>query len=628
MEGSHFLHNGSPLQAAPAEATKAVTAERVALLGCCAYEAVAAACRFEEAGFRVEVASTAGELLRRLDESAPSVVVVDADLATIGFQSIDQTVLHTLATLQTPVLVMCFDDRQIRDTLDAGAADVIRKPVSWALAARRAAAAADAARMTDELCRMQRTLDEAVFRAKFETKRAERMGRVDEVTGLPNLKVFEQLVEDALAVHHRSGARVAVLHLHLSQFEEVNETFGRRGGDEVLRQVAGRLEQSLRESNVVRCHGSGLVTTAVARSNGPRFRAVLGNIYEPGNATTMAHGMLESLAEPCRIDGSDVFLRGRVGIALAPSDGEDADTLLRFSDMAMCAAARHAPGTVRFFNPSLNAVVERRVTIERLLRGAIERNELFLHYQPLVHTTTDDVVGAEALLRWRNPELGAVPPVEFIPIAEKSGQMIQIGTWVLREALRQQRVWLDNGMHPIEMSINISRCQLLSGSFTETVRAELDEVGVPPELVILELSERGVLNHDPEILRQVQGLKELGVRLAVDDFGVGESGIAYLRVLDFDVLKIDQSYISRLADSPDDATITSSMIAMARRLGLEVVAEGVEDTQQLEWLRSWGCTTIQGFVFSEPVPADVFSVSVAKKNRVSWTENENRVQML
>jgi len=272
---------------------------------------------------------------------------------------------------------------------------------------------------------------------------------------------------------------------------------------------------------------------------------------------------------------------------------------------------------VRFFNPSLNSNVERRVTVDRHLRGAIERNELCLHYQPLVHATRGDVVGAEALLRWHGPELGSVPPVEFIPVAEKSGQMVQIGEWVLREALRQHRAWLDDGMQSLQMSINVSRCQLLSGSFAERVRAELDTANVPPESVILELSERGVLNHDLEVLRQIQDLKKIGVRLAVDDFGIGESGIAYLRVLDFDVLKIDKSFISRLADSPDDATITSSIIALARQLRMEVVAEGVEDAQQLEWLRKWGCTTIQGYVYSRPLPADVFSHSVVEKVRVS-----------
>jgi len=617
MEGSRFWREDPPQQAALAEATEAVNAEPVALLGLCAYEAAAAAGRFEEAGFRVEVASTAGKLLRRLDDSEPSVVVVDADLPTVGHQPIYQTVLRTLAALHTPVLVVCFDESQVRDTLGSGAADVIRKPVSWALAARRAAAATDAAQMADELCKMQQTLDEVIFRTQFETNRAERMDRVDQVTGLPNSKAFEQLVESALAIRRRSGAHVAVLHLDLGRFTDVNETYGRRGGDEVLRQVAGRLEQLFRESDVVRCHGSGLVTAAVARSNGIRFHAVLGNIRTPGDATTMAQGMLDCLAEPCTVETSHVYLRGSVGIALAPSDGEDVDTLLRFSDMAMCAAARRVPGTVRFFNSSLNSVVERRVTIDRLLRGAIERNELSLHYQPLVQAASGDVVGAEALLRWHNPELGAVLPVEFIPVAEESGQMVQIGAWVLHEALRQQRAWLADGMRPIEMSINVSRCQLLSRSFVETVRAELEEAGVPPELVVLELSERGVLNHDPEILRQIQDLKELGVRLAVDDFGIGDSGIAYLRVLDFDVLKIDQSYVNRLADSPDDATITSSMIAMARQLRLEVVAEGVEDTQQLEWLRSWGCTTIQGFVYSRPLPPDVFSDSVMEEFRVS-----------
>ncbi len=617
MEGSRFFRRDLPRPASSAGACEAVNTKRVALLGCCAYEAGAAADRFEEAGFQVEVASTAGAFLRRLDDLAPSIVVVDSDLPTIGSQTIDRTVLRTLATRDTPVLVVCFDENQIHDTLQAGAADVMCKPVNWALAARRAASVADVAHLADKLATTQRALDEIVFRSQFEMKRAERMDRVDQVTGLPNSKAFENLVEGALAVRRRSGAHVAVLQLNLSRFNEVNETFGRGGGDEVLRQVAGRLELILRGSDVVRCYGSGLVTAAVARSYGTRFYAVLGNIRDPADATTMAHEMLDTLADPCRADGSDVYLRGSVGIAVAPSDGEDVETLLRFSDMAMCAAARSASGTVRFFNPSLNSNVERRVTIDRLLRGAIERDEFCLHYQPLVRAASGEVVGAEALLRWRNPELGAVPPVEFIPVAENSGQMVQIGAWVLREALRQQRAWLDDGMHPIEMSINVSRCQLLSGSFTETVRAELDEIGVPPELVVLELSERGVLNHDPEVVRQIQDLKELGVRLAVDDFGIGESGIAYLRALDFDVLKIDKSYISRLADSPDDATITSSMIAMARQLRLEVVAEGVEDTQQLEWLRSWGCTTIQGLVFSRPLPADVFSNSVVEKVRVS-----------
>ncbi len=617
MEGSRFFGSDPTRRRTPAGATEDISDERVALLGCCAYEAAAAVESFEEAGFRIEVASTAEALMRRLDDSDPSIVVVDADLPTIGSQPIDRAVLANLSAHETPVLVLCFDESRIRDTLDAGAADVIRKPINWTLAARRAALAADATRMSGKLDAVQQKLDEIIFRSRFELKRAERMDRVDQVTGLPNSKAFKKLVEGALAVRRRSGAHVAVLHLCLSRFNEVNETFGRGGGDEVLRQVAARLEQILLGSDVLRRRRSVLATAAVARSYGSRFYAVLGNIRDPAEATSMAHGMLDVLADPCRVDGSDVYLSGSVGIALAPSDGGDVETLLRFADMAMSAAARRAPGAVRFFNPSLNSNVERRVAIDRLLRGAIERRELSLHYQPLVRAASGRMVGAEALLRWRNPELGAVPPVEFIPVAEKSGQMVHIGTWVLREALRQQRAWLDGGMHPIEMSINVSRCQLLSGLFAETVRAELDACGVPPELVVLELSERGVLNDDPEVLRQVQDLKDLGVRLAVDDFGIGESGIAYLRALDFDVLKIDKSYVSRLADSPDDATITSSMIAMGRQLRLEVVAEGVEDTQQLEWLRRWGCTTIQGFVYSRPLPADVFSDSVVDKVRVS-----------
>jgi diguanylate cyclase (GGDEF)-like protein len=623
MEGSGVWRLSSLLPTLPAAVAHVTDDERVALLGCRVHETAVATNQFVGLGFRVEAASTADDLLRRLDALDPSVVIVDAELPAGGCPPIDRTVLRIHANRTTPVLVVCTTEDQVRDTLEAGATDVIRRPVSWELAARRATAALESARKSDRLHKLERMLDEATSRAQFEEKRAERLSRVDQVTGLPNSKAFEQLVESALTVRRRSGAHVVVLHLDLSRFNEVNETFGRRGGDEALRQVAGRLEHHLQSSDIVRSQGFGLVTAALARGNGTRFHVVLGNIREPGDATKTAQDLLESLTAPCSIDGSEIYLGGSAGIALAPSDGEDVDTLLRFADMAACSAQRRGPGTVRFFNSSLNDTVERSFTIDRLLRRALQRSELSLHYQPLVQADDGEVVGAEALLRWRSPELGPVPPSEFIPVAEESGQMVEIGAWVLREALRQQRAWIDDGLGPLEMSVNVSRCQLLSDSFPATVRSELEALDLSPGLLVLELSERGVLAHDKEVLEQIRNLKQLGVRLAVDDFGIGDSGIAHLRALDFDVLKIDRSYISRLAESPEDATIASSMIAMARRLQLEVVAEGVEDAVQLEWLRDWGCTIIQGFVFSPAVPADEFSGSVTEPNGLSLSVNAN-----
>jgi diguanylate cyclase (GGDEF)-like protein len=610
----------TPLPAAPThQSIDKHHAEQVVLLGCCAHETAAAVQRLEEVGFRVEAASTAEELLRWPDTAPLPVIVVDADLPTENHSSIDRIVLRNATSRHIPVLVVCSNDRQVRRALDSGAADVIRRPVNWELAARRALVAIRSAESRRQLRMMGRMLDEATSRALFEMKRAERLDRVDQVTGLPNLREFEKLVERSLETCRRYGGHVAVLHLDINRFNEVNETFGLKGGDDVLRQVATRLEQHLAHSDIVRSQGAGLVTAALARGTGTRFHLVLGNIREPRDASRMAQSILESLSKPCAVGDSEIFLRGNVGISLAPSDGQDADTLLRFADMAMYAARRRAPGSVRFFNPSLNSTVERSMAINRLLRRAIDQNELFLHFQPLIQAKSGEVVGAEALLRWKNPDLGAVSPVEFIPVAEESGQMVEIGTWVLRQALRQLRSWLDGGMRPLQMNINVSRCQLLCGTFADTVRAMLDEVGVAPELVVFELSERGVLNQDTEILKEIRKLKRLGVRLAVDDFGIGDSAIAYLRGLEVDVLKIDQSYISGLAESSNDATITSAMIAMAHRLSLEVVAEGVERTDQLRWLREWGCNTIQGFVFSPPLPPEEFTDFVTGGNQVLST---------
>jgi diguanylate cyclase (GGDEF)-like protein len=617
MEGSEIRRTDSFPSSKFTENTDSAGSGRMALLGCLAHDLRAATRRFEQLGFSVVASTTARDLIRDIENSDPSVVVVDADLSTRGYPRVHRTVLRVVAHRSIPVLVVCSPGDHVVDILQAGAADVVRRPASWELAARRAVSALESIRTIERVKQLELRLDEANSRVEFEEKRADRLSRVDQVTDLPNSKAFELLVERALAVRRRSGAYVAVLHLDLSRFNRVNETIGRRGGDEVLRQVAGRLELGLRQSEIVRSHGSGLVTAALARGNGTRFHAVLGNIRDPRAASTTAQEMLDSLLAPFEVDGREVYLGGSAGVAFAPSDGEDVDSLLRFADMASFDAQRGGPGTIRFFNASLNTSIERTMAIDRLLRRALERNELFLHYQPLVDTGCGGVIGAEALLRWRNPELGTVPPAEFIPIAENSGQIVEIGAWVLREALRQQRAWLDQGMHPVEMNINVSRCQLLSGSFADEVRTLLETFDIAPSMVVLELSERGAIANDHAILGQIQELKEHGVRLAVDDFGIGDSGIAQLRGLDFDVLKIDRSYISRLAESPEDATITSSMIAMAQRLRLDVVAEGVEDEVQLDWLEDWGCTVIQGFVFSPAVPPDEFAISASNRNRVS-----------
>jgi EAL domain-containing protein (putative c-di-GMP-specific phosphodiesterase class I) len=262
---------------------------------------------------------------------------------------------------------------------------------------------------------------------------------------------------------------------------------------------------------------------------------------------------------------------------------------------------------VRFYGQSSHRVTERSRTITRLLPNALARGEFLLHYQPLVEDSAVRVSAAEALLRWQSPELGAVSPSEFVPLAEEAALMVGIGSWVLRTAWRQVKAWQEQGLPPTRIAVNVSLCQLVRGDLAQVVREVLGETGIDPSLLELELSERGVLRNDPDILRQLRAIRALGVRLAIDDFGTGNSAVAYLKQFPIDVLKIDQSFVRGVSSSSEDAAITSATIAMARQLGLRVVAEGVEETGQRDFLRRNGCSEYQGFLFSPAVPPEAYA---------------------
>jgi EAL domain-containing protein (putative c-di-GMP-specific phosphodiesterase class I) len=314
------------------------------------------------------------------------------------------------------------------------------------------------------------------------------------------------------------------------------------------------------------------------------------------------------------VGGDEVSLSATVGVALSPVDGDHSEQLIQHAELAMNEAKRQGAGLVRFYSASMDAGTERSRRIESLLRKALRNEELEVYYQPLLELDGQQVVGAEALLRWQHPELGPISPAEFIPIAEQSGLMVELGRWVLGRACHQLRKWIDHGLAPIRMAINVSRRQLVDADFAATVQQVLDETGLDPALLELELSERGVLRDEPALRRQLQELKSIGVRLAVDDFGTGDSAIAYLKRFPLDSLKIDRSYISGVAQGEDDAAIASAMIAMAHKLHLEVVAEGVEDRVQLDFLNGCGCDTYQGFFFSPAVPATEFPALVDSRD--------------
>jgi diguanylate cyclase (GGDEF)-like protein len=450
-----------------------------------------------------------------------------------------------------------------------------------------------AKRETDAL---RRTLDDE------QRERAYRDTR-DSLTGLPNGEHLERALESAL-VGASETSPVALAIFEVEHLVLVNNRLGRARANSVLQQVAQRLSVGLRSEEVL--HASvGPSMSMAARVGGGIFAAMLTGLPGWPEVKTTVSMLVDRLSGRYFAGDEEIVLSTSAGIALAPVDGLTAETMLQKAELAASEAVASGGG-VRFYGQS-QRVSERSRAIIRLLSQALAKGEIQLSYQPLVEGPDRHVCGAEALLRWHSPELGNVPPSEFVPLAEEAGLMMSIGGWVLRTATSQARAWRDQGLKLSRVAVNVSLCQLARGDLAQVVHEVLQESGIEASMLELELSERGVLRSDPEILRQLRAIRAFGVRLAIDDFGTGNSAVAYLKQFPIDILKIDQSFVRGVGTSPEDAAITSATIAMARQLGLRVVAEGVEELGQMEFLSSHGCSEYQGFLFSPAVPPDAFA---------------------
>jgi diguanylate cyclase (GGDEF)-like protein len=390
---------------------------------------------------------------------------------------------------------------------------------------------------------------------------------------------------------------MAVLYLDLDNFKRVNDTLGHAVGDELLCLVASRLRHSLRPEDGESC------ANHIGRLGGDEFIVILPSVRNADDAAAVAARLIAELRAPMRLALHTLVITPSVGISLFPSDGVDVDTLLRNADLAMYSAKRKGPGMCAFFDPSMNAAALHRFTLEAKLRGALERDEFTLHYQPQFDVSTGAVSGMEALLRWTHPELGVVSPADFIPVAEETGLILPIGEWVLRTACRQARIWLDEGLPVARMAVNVSGQQFVLRDFAATVATIIHESGIEPSMLELEITESVVMNDEEWAERALRQLKELGVMLAIDDFGTGYSSFGRLRHFAVDRLKIDQSFMTRLIECSDDRAIAAGIIAMSRSLRISVTAEGVESFPQLLFLQEHDCHEAQGFLFSRALPA-------------------------
>ena len=414
----------------------------------------------------------------------------------------------------------------------------------------------------------------------------------DSLTGLPNRLLFMEHLRQSLRRAHRDRNRVAVCLLDLDEFKQINDTLGHNAGDQLLKIITQRLTERLRSGTV-------------ARIGGDEFAFCLTDFSGVDSPARVAQGLLSEITRPYTLGSQEVFITASVGIAIYPADGQALETVVKNADTAMYHAKSQGRNNYQFYTPSMNATAVHRLAMENALRKAIELDQLRAYYQPVVDIQTREILGAEALLRWVHPEFGMVSPSEFIPLAEESGLIIEIGEWVLREACAQARAWHDCGHQIFSMSVNVSSRQFKDGAFLDTVRRALSDTGLSPQTLTLELTESLLL--DIEAVTVTLGrLRGLGVRIAIDDFGTGFSSLGYLKHFPLDALKIDQLFIQSLTTDSDDSAITDAIITLAHSLKLQVVAEGVETEQQLAHLREASCDTAQGFLFSEPVPADGF----------------------
>lgn len=422
-----------------------------------------------------------------------------------------------------------------------------------------------------------------------------RIAHYDSVTALPNRHYFNQHLGDAIGVTRREGSRLAVLFVDLDNFKVVNDTLGHHVGDGLLKTVAERLASAVRS------------TDCVCRIGGDEFAIVLQGLAEQGEAAVVARKVLNELAPPVWASDSEIYIGASIGIGVFPDDAADMHSLLRCADVAMYHAKSRGKNNFQLFQQDImEGMALKRLALESAMRKALEREEFVLHYQPQVDLSDGKVIAVEALIRWPHSDVGAVEPADFIPVAEESGLIVPLGDWVLRTACLQAKKWLDAGT-PLRVAVNLSSRQFADDGLVANIRAITQEVGLPANLLELELTESMLMDSKEASIGKLEELKAAGFLLSLDDFGTGYSSMSYLKRFPIHALKIDRSFIQELPHNQDDIAITRAIISMARSLGLAIVAEGVETVEQARFLRDNGCGLSQGYFFGDAVPAERIS---------------------
>jgi diguanylate cyclase (GGDEF)-like protein len=538
-----------------------------------------------EAPFRLHYADRLANGLEHLSNNGDcGLVLLDLSLPdSFGLETFARVYAHSPTV---PIIVLTGNDDQTvaLSAVKSGAQDYLVK-----------------GRLDREL--LVRSMQYSIERKRYQVQ-LEHQANYDALTGLPNRNLLHDRLRQAV-YSQRLPRAIGVVFMDLDHFKFVNDSLGHSTGDLLLKAMAERLRTVLREGDTV------------GRVGGDEFVLILNDQSNEEIIYRAMQRISAKVAEPITLEGKELYVTCSAGISIYPQDGRDVDTLLKNADAAMYRAKEHGRSNFQFYTSEMNERVNERLALENALRRALERNELTLHYQQKVDVRTGQVVGAEALVRWLHPEWGLVRPARFIPLAEETGLIVSIGEWVLREACRQSRAWMDAGLQPGVVSVNLSVRQFRQEGLVRTVSRILEETRLDPAQLEMELTESMVMGNVDQAIAVLQGLKQLGVTLSVDDFGTGYSSLSYLKDLPIDTLKIDRSFVRDIGagEDPDDGVLAQAIISLGHALHLRVIAEGVETDAQMRFLRRHACDEVQGFFYGEPMPPEQHAKLLEKARR-------------
>ncbi len=540
----------------------------------------------------VLTAANGVDALKLYMQHEPSIVLLDVHMPMLsGFEVCAEIRKHPKGK-DTPILMVTGADDilSIESAYKHGATDFLPKPLRWPMVAHRV--------------RYMLKGSETFNRLKQSEEKMRRLAYIDSLTGLPNRQSLDESLEEAIWFAAKEEQSLGIMYIDLDNFKRINDTLGHDFGDKLLKKISEKICECVKEKA---CFPGALIDAIdieVFRLGGDEFMILLNQTLHDDDVKVVAQSLVTCISELVSIDDYEVALTPSIGIAMYPRDGSNVTELKKHADVAMYYAKSMGRRGYRFYAESLNENAMKFLQIEGCLRNALHNDEFMLHYQPQVCLKNNKIISVEALLRWKSPELGYVTPSDFIPVAEDSGLINELGEWVMRTACFQAKAWLDSGMQDFRVSVNLSSIQFKRASLLSMIKKALDDSGLPASLLEVELTESAVMNDVDQNITRLNQIRDMGVAISIDDFGTGYSSLSYLKKFPINTLKIDRSFIITIDSDPDDAAIVEAIIALASTLKLTVIAEGVETHGQLKALNRFHCDIIQGFYFSKAVSAD------------------------